>query len=82
MQYQVKSFQVSGDGICSSSNSYADSNCRSSEKIMNYDWTLLQTLIFVITPYFLMLALASRDEDDDGSDGGMMQPLYAPSPSA
>ncbi len=81
MQYQVKSFQVSGDGICSSSNSYADSNCRSSEKIMTYDWTLLQTLIFVITPYFLMLALASKDEDDDGSDGGMMQPLYAPSPS-
>ena len=81
MQYQVKSFQVSGDGICSSSNSYADSNCRSSEKIMTYDWTLLQTLIFVITPYFLMLAIASKDEDDDGSDGGMMQPLYAPSPS-
>tara|TARA_B100000927_G_scaffold207940_1_gene168959 strand:+ start:219 stop:482 length:264 start_codon:yes stop_codon:yes gene_type:complete len=76
----VKSFQVSGDGICSSSNSYADSNCRSSEKIMNYDWTLLQTLIFIITPYFLMLALASKDEDDDGSDGGMMQPLYAPNP--
>ena len=32
---------------------------------MTYDWTLLQTLIFVITPYFLMLALASKDEDDD-----------------
>ena len=29
-----------------------------------------------------MLALASKDEDDDGSDGGMMQPLYAPSPGA
>ena len=49
---------------------------------MNYDWTLLQTLIFIITPYFLMLALASKDEDDDGPpDGGMMQPVYAPSPS-
>ena len=32
---------------------------------MTYDWTLLQTLIFIITPYFLMLALASKDEDDD-----------------
>jgi len=81
MQYPVKSFLVSGDGICSSSYNYADSNCRSSERIMTYDWTLLQTLIFIITPYFLMLALASKDEDDDGSDGGMMQPLYAPSPS-
>ena len=80
MQPLDKSFLVSGDGIRSSSNSYADSNCCSSEKIMNYDWTLLQTLIFIITPYFLMLALASKDEDDDGSDGGMMQPLYAPNP--
>ena len=43
---------------------------------MTYDWTLLQTLIFVITPYFLMLALASRDEDDDGPGPGMMQPAY------
>lgn len=48
---------------------------------MTYDWTLLQTLVFIITPYVLMLALASKDEDDDGSDGGMMQPLYAPSPT-
>jgi|TARA_Y100000015_G_scaffold13814_1_gene13202 hypothetical protein len=78
---QDKSFLVSGDGICSSSYNHADSNCCSSEKLMTYDWTLLQTLIFIITPYFLMLALASKDEDDDGSDGGMMQPLYAPSPS-
>ena len=43
---------------------------------MTYDWTLLQTLIFIITPYFIMLALASKDEDDDGSDGGMLQPAY------
>ena len=69
-------------GIRSSSNRYAYSNRCSSEKIMNYDWTLLQTLIFIITPYFVMLALASKDEDDDGSDGGMMQPLYAPAPGA
>ena len=37
---------------------------------MTYDWTLLQTLVFVITPYFIMLALASKDEDDDNSGGG------------
>ena len=48
---------------------------------MTYDWTLLQTLIFIITPFFLMLALTSKDEDDDGPGGGLMQPLYAPSPS-
>ena len=48
---------------------------------MTYDWTLFQTLIFIITPYFLMLALASKDEDDDGSDGGMYQPVYNPSQS-
>jgi len=46
---------------------------------LNYDWTLLQTLVFIITPYFLMLALASKDEDDDGSDGGLMMPAYNPS---
>ena len=81
MQYQDKSFLVFGDGIFSSSTADANSNRGSSKTIMTYDWTLLQTLIFVITPYFLMLALTSKDEDDDGSDGGMMQPLYAPSPS-
>tara|TARA_R100000988_G_C3846424_1_gene92880 strand:+ start:255 stop:392 length:138 start_codon:yes stop_codon:yes gene_type:complete len=43
---------------------------------VNYDWTLLQTLIFIITPYFLMLALASKDEDDGGGDGGLMTPVY------
>ncbi len=37
---------------------------------MTYDWTLLQTLIFIITPYFVMLALASKDEDDDDNGGG------------
>jgi len=81
MQFQDKSFLVSGDGIFSSSTADANSNRGSSKTIMTYDWTLLQTLIFIITPYFLMLALTSKDEDDDGSDGGMMQPLYAPSPS-
>jgi|TARA_B100000035_G_C20722450_1_gene431810 hypothetical protein len=48
---------------------------------MSYDWTLLQTLLFIITPYFVMLALASKDEDDDGSDGGLMTPVFAPTPS-
>tara|TARA_Y100001972_G_scaffold102328_1_gene127824 strand:+ start:71 stop:214 length:144 start_codon:yes stop_codon:yes gene_type:complete len=45
---------------------------------MTYDWTLLQTLIFIITPYFLMLALTSRDEDDDDGGGGTLSPVYNP----
>ena len=44
---------------------------------MTYDWTLLQTLLFIITPYFLMLALASKDEDDDDGGPGMLQPMGA-----
>jgi len=52
-------------------------------EIMIYNWTLLQTLIFIITPFFVMLALSSDDKDDGGPpDGGMMTPVYAPSPSA
>ena len=44
---------------------------------MEYNWTLLQTLVFIITPYFLMLALAKNDEDDNGPpDGGLMTPAY------
>ena len=44
---------------------------------MNYDWTLFQTLVFIIAPYFLMLALTSRDEDDDNDpEGGMMVPAF------
>lgn len=44
---------------------------------MNYDFTLLQTLIFIITPFFLMLALTSeKDDDDNGPDGGIMTPVY------
>jgi len=45
---------------------------------MTYDWTLLQTLIFIITPYFLMLALAKKDEDDDDMGPGMMMPTNNP----
>jgi hypothetical protein len=48
---------------------------------MTYDWTLLQTLIFIITPFFVMLALSSDDEDDDDLDGGLTQSAYAPGPS-
>jgi len=43
---------------------------------VNYDWTIFQTLVFIITPYFVMLALASKDEDDDGGPG-MLQPITA-----
>jgi len=46
---------------------------------MTYDWTLLQTLIFIITPYFLMLALASKDEDDNDGGPGMFIPVSNPS---
>ena len=77
MHLQDKSFQVFGNGIFSSSIADANSYCSSSEKLMTYDWTLLQTLIFIITPYFLMLALSSKDEDDDDNmDGGLMTPAY------
>lgn len=49
---------------------------------MTYNWTLLQTLIFIITPFFVMLALSSDDKDGGGPpDGGIMTPVYAPSPS-
>jgi len=48
---------------------------------MTYDWTLLQTLIFIITPFFVMLALSSNDEDDDHHDGGMLQPLPVQAPN-
>ena len=79
MQPQDKSFLEYGDGILSSSIADANSYCSSSKTIMTYDWTLLQTLVFIITPYFLMLALSSRDEDDDdGTDGGMFIPATNP----
>ncbi len=81
MQPQDKSFQEFGDGICISSFADAYSYRSSSKKIMIYDWTLLQTLIFIITPFFIMLALTSENDEDDGPpDGGLMTPAYAPSP--
>ena len=81
MQQQDKLFLDYGDRIYSIFYVNAYSPCRRNVQLMNYDWTLLQTLIFIITPYFLMLALTSEDEDDDGSDGGLMTPAYAPSPT-
>jgi|TARA_B100001094_G_scaffold269845_1_gene274329 hypothetical protein len=43
---------------------------------VTYDLTLLQTLIFIITPFFLMLALTSgEDDDDNGPSGGIMEPV-------
>ena len=74
---QDKSFLVFSDGILGSGTAVTGSSIRSSERFMNYDWTLFQTLVFIITPYFLMLALARKDEDDGGPpDGGMMTPIY------
>tara|TARA_Y100000356_G_C11111234_1_gene209737 strand:- start:46 stop:189 length:144 start_codon:yes stop_codon:yes gene_type:complete len=43
---------------------------------MTYDWTVFHTLIFLITPFFVMLALTSDDEDDGPPSGGMMTPVY------
>mgnify|MGYP001450650289 CR=1 FL=1 len=45
---------------------------------MTYDWTLLQTLLFIITPFFVMLALSSEDDEDDGPGSGMMMPASNP----
>ena len=71
---------VFGDGIRSSSSAGADSYCSSSEKIMSLEWG--QAIIFFLTPLFFMLLFIETDEDDDGPpDGGLMQPVYAPSPS-
>tara|TARA_B100000035_G_scaffold312205_1_gene323183 strand:+ start:1492 stop:1635 length:144 start_codon:yes stop_codon:yes gene_type:complete len=44
-----------------------------------YDWTLFQTLLFIVTPFLVMLALVSDDEDnDDNFGGGMMIPARNP----
>jgi hypothetical protein len=41
-----------------------------------YDWTLLNTLVFIVAPFFIMLALSSNDDEDDGPGGGLMTPVY------
>ena len=46
---------------------------------MSLEWA--QTIIFCLTPLFFMLLLTDVDDDDDGPDGGLMTPVYAPSPS-
>jgi len=46
---------------------------------MTYDWTVLKTLLFLVTPFFVMLVLADRDEDDDDQGGGMLIPATMPS---
>ena len=48
---------------------------------MTYDWVVLQTLIFIVTPFFVMLALARDDDNDnDGPGGGMLQPVHVTNP--
>ena len=49
---------------------------------MTYDWVVLQTLIFIVTPFFVMLALARDDDDNDndGPGGGMLQPAHVTNP--
>ena len=46
---------------------------------MSLEW--IQTIIFLLAPLFFMLLLTDVDDDDDGPDGGLMTPVYAPSPS-
>lgn len=45
---------------------------------MTYDIVLLQTLLFLITPFFVMLALSDNEDDDGPPDGGIMTPVYNP----
>jgi len=44
-----------------------------------YDWTLFQTLVFIVAPGFLMLALMSEgDNDDDDPGPGTFIPVTLP----
>jgi len=44
---------------------------------MTYDFSVLQTLIFLITPFFIMLALTNEDDQDNQPpSGGMMTPVF------
>ena len=45
---------------------------------MTDDWTMLQTLFFIITPFIFVLAVTQIDDEDDGPGGGLMQPVYNP----
>ena len=80
MHLQVKSSLEYGDGIYSSSSAFANSNSCSSKRVMSIEW--VQTIIFVLTPLVFMLFLIDiEDDDDNGPDGGLMTPVYAPTPS-
>ena len=80
MHLQVKSSLEYGDGIYSSSSAFANSNCCSSKRVMSIEW--VQTINFVLTPLVFMLFLIGiEDDDDNGPDGGLMTPVYAPTPS-
>ena len=80
MHLQVKSSLEYGDGIYSSSSAFANSNSCSSKRVMSIEW--VQTIIFVLTPLVFMLFLIGiEDDDDNGPDGGLMTPVYAPTPS-
>jgi len=48
---------------------------------MSIEWA--QATIFFLAPLFFMLLFIETNEDDDnGPGGGLMQPVYAPNPSA
>jgi len=80
MQQQDNLSLVFGDGIYSSSSAVANPNCRCSKKLMSLEWG--QTIIFLLTPLFFMLLFVETEDDDNGPpDGGLMTPVFVPSPS-
>jgi len=46
---------------------------------MSLEWAI--PTMFFLAPLFFMILLTDSDEDDGPPDGGLMQPVYAPSPS-
>ena len=76
MQSLVRLFLVSGDGIYHSSSAALHPYRCSSKKFMTYDFTLLQTLIFIFTPLFVLLALSDDDDEDGPPDSGVMSPVF------
>ena len=48
---------------------------------MSIEW--VQTIIFILTPFvFMLLLIDTEEDDDDGPGGGLMTPVYSPSPSS
>ena len=76
MQLPDKLFQGSGDGIYSSSIAYLFTNYRSCKEFMTYEWTIFQTLVYIIAPFFLLLVLSDNDDEDGPPDGGIMSPVF------